>query len=244
MATKPRGVKLIPFVETLRKAQEEDPKTLVEAEVKAGPTTKDQILEKVPAQEPSSPNSSSTLTLSTAGNLSRYFSKWEQITSDKFVIPIIKNGYKFQFLKRPKLFDHKTHTLSPEKFYLIKSEIGKLQNCGAISKVHPFPDHYVSRVFIRKKANGQDRMIIDLKTLNKYIVKVHFRMEDRQFLKKMISENDYLVSIDLNGIGFSVPIHPSCFKFATFEFKNQRFHYNVLPFGLSSVPRALLHSIG
>ena len=62
-------------------------------------------------------------------------------------------------------------------------------------------------------------------------------METIEHILDTIEQSDFMASIDLADAFFSVPIHESCKKFLCFEFNNQRYCFNVLPFGMSSSPR-------
>ena len=115
--------------------------------------------------------------------------------------------------------------------------IEDLVKSGAISKVEASEDQHVYRVFSVPKKNGKERFIIDLSPLNLQIKKVHFRMEDSQFIKSMISKNDFMASIDLADAFFSIPLHESSKKYICFDFNGTRYSYNVIPFGLTSSPR-------
>ena len=113
------------------------------------------------------------------------------------VLSVIENGYKIQFLSTPQQNLPIISNPSLEKSVAISNEINKHLLSGAISKVKSDESQFVHRVFIRKKSNGENRMIIDLKEMNKQINKVHFRMEDKEFIKDLISPGDFMGSIDL-----------------------------------------------
>ena len=87
------------------------------------------------------------------------------------------------------------------------------------------------------KSNGGHRLIIDLSLLNNFVVKTSFRMEDRNTITSLISPNDFMVSIDLCNAFHSISLHPSSKNLVVFEFENQRYNFNVIPFGLTSAPR-------
>ena len=46
-----------------------------------------------------------------------------------------------------------------------------------------------------------------------------------------------MASIDLSNAFFSIPLHRDGKKFCSFEFKGNKYNFNVLPFGLTSSPR-------
>lgn len=176
-------------------------------------------------------------TPSQSGNISRYVSNWHNITSNQFILRIVSEGYKLQFNSTPIQLKPIISKPPPAQLPSIKSEITSHLQLGAINEVPPAPDQYVSRIFIVKKRNGNDRMIIDLSSLNNHITKVSFRMEGTDSIKNLLQKDDFMVSIDLSDAFFSVPLHPSSKKFVTFEFNGLRYSFNVLPFGLSSSPR-------
>ena len=150
----------------------------------------------------------------------------------------MSEGYKLQFLNNPVLPPSVSSSTTNCKYHLaLATQIQKLLVSKAISKVPFSPDHLLSRVFTVKKANGDDRMILDLSKLNIQIAKVSFQMETHSKITELLNKNDFMGSIDLADAFFSVPVHDSCKKFLAFEFDGYHYVYNVLPFGLTSSPR-------
>ena len=173
-----------------------------------------------------------------SGNIRRYVEEWKKITSNNFILRIVKEGYKLQFTSAPKQ-SHPIISNPKSKSYNnnLRQEIEKLLASGAVSPIESSTEHFVSRVFLVKKSNGDNRLIIDLSPLNMFISKIFFRMEGMVYLKHLIQKDDYMISIDLSEAFFSIPLHASCKKYVTFEFRNQRYCCNVMPFDLSSFPR-------
>ena len=108
---------------------------------------------------------------------------------------------------------------------------------GAISIVKFDDSHIISRVFTVPKQNGGNRLVIDLSSLNKFIIKSSFRMEDKETIKTLIEPFDFMASIDLSSAFHTINLHMDSKKFVVFEFNNKRFQFNVIPFGLTSAPR-------
>ena len=150
---------------------------------------------------------------------------------------IIDSGYKLQFNTPPFQNSPVLTNPSPAKLAIIQPLVSKLLDSGAISVIEPSNDQHVYRIFTVKKKNGKDRLIIDLSPLNNLIKKIHFRMEDFEFIKSLLNVNDYLASIDLSDAFFSIPLHQSSKKYVCFQLENTRYCFNVLPFGLTSSPR-------
>ena len=84
---------------------------------------------------------------------------------------------------------------------------------------------------------GYLRPVINLKPLNFFAEKIHFKTENIDSTISYVSPGDYMVSLDLKDAYFSVPIHPLDRKLLRFFWKGQRFEFTCLPFGCSLAPR-------
>ena len=62
-------------------------------------------------------------------------------------------------------------------------------------------------------------------------------MEDHEYLKVLIRADDFMASFVLSNALFSIPLHKDSKKFCSFEFKCNKYNFNVLPFGLASFHR-------
>lgn len=184
------------------------------------------------------PNPTALSPSTSAGAISRYYDNWKKVTSNNFILRIVREGYKIQFNKIP----HQKLPIistchSSEKHSALIEQIASNLTLGAISESDFSNDQYVSRVFTVKKSNGKNRMIIDLSDLNNCVSKVSFRMEGIDTIKSLIEHGDFVASIDLSDAFFTIPLHSDSKKFTTFQFDQKRYSYNVLPFGLTSSPR-------
>ena len=183
------------------------------------------------------PNNSPACNSPPAGNIARYLDKWKQITQSNFILQIIEFGYKLQFNSPPFQQSPIITNVSKSNLAKLPPLISDLENSGAISRVNASESLHLYRAFSVLKKNGKGRFIIDLSPLNRLIKKVHFRMEDAQFIKSLVNPNDYLASIDLSDAFLSIPLHHESKKFISFHFNGTTFSFNVLPFGLTSSPR-------
>ena len=120
---------------------------------------------------------------------------------------------------------------------VMQEEIEKLLLKGAIQLVSPSNGQFVSRLFLVPKKTGDLRPVINLRPLNKFIIRKHFKMENLQNVTQLVRKGDYMVTIDLKDAYFSIPIHQSHRKFLRFSWRNQLFQFAALPFGLTSAPR-------
>ena len=120
---------------------------------------------------------------------------------------------------------------------VMQEEIEKFLLNGAIQLVSPSNGQFVSRLFLVPKKTGDLRPVINLRPLNKFIIRKHFKMENLQNVTQLVRKGDYMVTIDFKDAYFSIPIHQSHRKFLRFSWRNQLFQFAALPFGLTSAPR-------
>ena len=119
-----------------------------------------QVSEEIPLAPDSN---SSPEPLPRACNISRYYHNWKLITKNSYVLRIINQGYKFRFSNPPRILPSITsNPHSPNRIRALKSEISRLLNTGAISKIKKRSNQFCSRVFTVLKPNGNFRLILDL----------------------------------------------------------------------------------
>ena len=69
---------------------------------------------------------------------------------------------------------------SPAEKEIIQNEIIKLSLKGVIEEAIYTNYSYLSNVFVRRKKDGSHRMILHLKSLNKFVAYYHFKMDTFQ----------------------------------------------------------------
>ena len=89
---------------------------------------------------------------------------------------------------------------------LIQEEVGKLIQKGAIAPMNSSPQQFVSQIFVVPKKDGTHRPVINLKALNKFIKRQHFKMEGLQMIKDLLQKEDWMVTVDLKDAYLSIPI--------------------------------------
>ena len=106
-----------------------------------------------------------------------------------------------------------------------------------IIKVEHEYGEVISPIFTVPKKNGEYRMILNLKELNKSVEYQHFKMDTFESTLKLVKQGNYMASIDLRHAYYSVPIAEEQQKLLRFQWKNEVFQYVCLPNGISSAPR-------
>jgi len=82
----------------------------------------------------------------------------------------------------------------------------------------------------------QIALFLILKKLNKFINPPHFKLKDIRSVLNLLSQGDFMSSLDLKDAYFLVPIYKGHRKFLRFKFKGKTFQFLCLPFGLCTSP--------
>ena len=157
-----------------------------------------------------------------------------------WVLGIIKRGFSLQFHRRPPRFTARVETSVPLNVaHLLRAEISKLISKGAIELVPRAQGEQgiYSRYFLVPKKDGGIRPILDLRRLNRVLVKRRFKMLTTSKILAHIRREDWFMSIDLKDAYFQIQIASHHRRFLRFAFEGQTYQYTVLPFGLSLAPR-------
>ena len=173
------------------------------------------------------------------GILQNYWHVWEELGAHEWVVGILREGYRVKFKNIPVLSTEPTNPsgyVDQTRNELIALEIQNLLEKGAIERVqNPGSGHY-SRLFLRPKASGGWRPILDLSKLNKEIITPKFHQETVESIRRSLKKDHWTFSIDLKDAFFQVPVHPKSRKFLRFLFQGEVYQYRVLPFGMAPSP--------
>ncbi|KAI5652122.1 reverse transcriptase (RNA-dependent DNA polymerase) domain-containing protein [Phthorimaea operculella] len=101
-----------------------------------------------------------------------------------------------------------------------------------------FQRGFVSPIFLRKKSNGEHRLILNLKNLNHFVSAPRFRLPNLYNIPDHLWEKDYMIKIDLSQAYYHIPIAQAHQRYLTFEYEHRFYHMTCLPFGLASAPSA------
>ena len=172
-----------------------------------------------------------------AGRIRFYFHKWQQITQDKWVLDAVQ-GYKLPLTEVPPPTQLPQFVFCQEESSAITQEIDSLLGKGALQRLlSPQEEGFVSNIFLVPKSEGKWRLILNLKSLNQFVIHEHFKMEDIRCVRDLLNKGDYMCKLDLKNAYLSIPIQQSFRKFPMFSWQGKLYEYTALPFGLSAAPR-------
>ncbi len=167
--------------------------------------------------------------------LVNFLAAWKLLPNvSQWVLHTVERGYKTQFGSRPPLFNGVfPNMVGPEQSLVMEQEVETLLRKEAIE----VESRFYSRYFVVSKKDGGLRPILDLRKLNRSVMRLKFRMLTiKQVVSQMRSE-DWFVTVDLKDAHFHVSILPQHRMFLRFAFRGKAYQYRVLPFGLALSPR-------
>ena len=169
------------------------------------------------------------------GRLAHFAQNWAEITDDKWVLSLIRKGYRIPFKERPILSPNPTFFQQPLSLQL-EEEVASLLSKGAVEEIIPECPGYYSRIFLVPKKNGKLRLIIDLSMLNRSVYTETFKMEIQRKVRNAVQLNDWAFSLDLTDAYMHIPIHHRSRKYLRFMLRGRVYQFKALPFGLSTSP--------
>ncbi|KAL0147675.1 hypothetical protein M9458_057010 [Cirrhinus mrigala] len=105
-------------------------------------------------------------------------------------------------------------------------EMGEIVLRGTSTSAPPPPGEGRGPYFIVPKKNGGLRPILDLRVLNRSLIKMPFKMLTPKRIISCIRHQDWFAAIDLKYAYFYVSIFPQHRLFLRFAFKGQAYQYN------------------
>ena len=124
----------------------------------------------------------------------------------------------------------------PKNQPTILDEVNKLLEKGLVVECEHEPVEYVSLIFLRKKTDGTQRLILNLKHLNRHLEYKHFKMQTLQTILTLTQPNCYMATIDLKDAYYSVKIDGNDTCLLKFLCNSKLLKFVVLPNGLSPGP--------
>ena len=173
------------------------------------------------------------------GRLKKHYLFWEQIGANKFILNVIREGYKLPFLSSPTESFRQNNQSAFDSASFVTSSVDELLRSGSVIEV-PFRPAVVNPLGVDTRPSGKQRLILDLRHVNKFLIKEHIKFDDWRDFQHFVRPGGFLFKFDLRKGYHHVDIFPEHQTFLGFSWelkKKQRFFvFTVLPFGLSTAP--------
>ena len=213
-----------------------DPEVVVDVDVaEAAATTS-------PPSAPGSDYLRDRPSLPVGARLLQFSLQWHRLITDSWVLDKIDQGLRISFSSPPPLTSLPRWTRvpsDPSKALALRTEVQSLLDKAAVEILPPpYPPGFFSTLFLVPKPDGRWRPVIDLSTLNLFIVPPPFKMETIHRLWGSLLLEDWATSIDLTDAYFHVPMHISTRRYLRFAIDGVVYTFKALPFGLNTAPWA------
>ena len=179
--------------------------------------------------------------LQVKGSLRRNISFWHDIGAPEFILSIIQDGYRLPFETIPSgnVLNNNMSSLHYPKF--VEEAILELLHTYRVVEVQA-PPYVVNPLSVSVQPNGKKRLILDLRYVNKHLIKQRVKYEDWKIALSYFQKGAFMISFDLKSGYHHIDICPDHQTFLGFAWKfsgDTKFRYfvfTVLPFGLASAP--------
>lgn len=117
----------------------------------------------------------------------------------------------------------------------LKETLEKLEKEGIVSKVNK-PTDWVQSLVIVEKPNGNLRLCLDPRDLNKVIKREHYQIPSPDDIISRLEGKKIFSVVDLKDGFWHVPLDEISSEICTFNTPFGRYKFNKMPFGISSAP--------
>ena len=169
------------------------------------------------------------------GRLQQFWHVWHHLGASHKVVRWLRYGYPLPFYKNDRglPLSPPLRSVPPKAVLTCYADPGKhasllqavdlLLTKQAIREIPHSDPVYFNRVFLVPKKNGKLRLVTDLSQLNTWVDCPSFRMDHAQVVRDALSPGMWATSIDLSDAYLHIPIHPSCWKYLTFQIGSKRY---------------------
>ena len=175
--------------------------------------------------------------ISVVGRLKSHIDFWESFGCSSYVLDIIRKGYVIPVLGdiQPAILKNNKSSRIRPKF--VRKEIDDLLHKGAIVECIN-PPSVVNPLTVAEK-EGKCRLVIDLRHINKRLVKTKYKFEGHDTAKQFLTEDSFMSVFDLKSGYHHISVVGSQhdllgFSFPDWKGNTRYFKFIVLPFGLAT----------
>lgn len=165
------------------------------------------------------------------GRLQQFINYWKTITTHRWPISVIEEGYRIQWISTPSPWYNNKSTSAN-----LNDTVNTFLNSQIIERSPDQDSRFLSSLFAIQEQT-KIRPVLDCKMVNQYIQCQHFKMEGVPALREIIQPNDWICKLDLKDAYVVVPIHKDSRRYLSFRHQGMIFNYKSLPFGMSVAPR-------
>ncbi|MCG7875782.1 MAG: reverse transcriptase domain-containing protein [Candidatus Thiodiazotropha endolucinida] len=174
---------------------------------------------------------------SPVGRLQKAIDKWKEITDDRYILEVIRQGYSLPLKENPKTIILKNNKSARSNMSFVTQEVNNLVERGVVSEVPEAPK-VVNPLTVAYNKIGKPRLVLDCRHINSCLHVFKFKYEDIKVAESMFETGSFLFTFDLKSAYHSVdilPKHRTLLGFAVQDGGKMKWYvFNSLPFGIAS----------
>ena len=121
------------------------------------------------------------------GRLIVNVSFWETISASRFILSVIREGYKIPFYYTPTSVHLQNNNSALNYSDFVVSAVTELLKVGSVVEC-PFPSVVVNPLSVSVQSNGKKRLMSDLRHVNFFVKKCKIKFEDaKSFLQSLLA---------------------------------------------------------
>ena len=168
------------------------------------------------------------------GRLRESIQFWEeQLQAPDAVLNTIKSGYVLPLKSEPTPFRGNNHASAYANFGFVQQSVEELVASLCVLEVSD-PPYICSPLSVVESSTGKRRLVVNLRHLNRFLWKQHFKYEDLRVAILLFQKGDFMFSFDLKSGYHHVDIADIHTKYLGFSWAGKYYVFTVLPFGLAS----------
>ena len=173
------------------------------------------------------------------GKLKANVRYWEDIGANKTILNVIRDGYMIPLVTTPERASFKNNKSALRNKNFVDEAICELLATGRIVETDKAP-YVVNPLSVSTSSSGKQRLILDLRHVNKHVYKQSVRFDDWSTFSEFIEKQGFMFKFDIKQGYHHIDIAEEHQKFLGFSWEvggiKKYFCFTVLPFGLTSAP--------
>lgn len=178
--------------------------------------------------------------ISVKDSINRHIDFWvKNLKVNTFIEDVIRNGFKIPFETLPSSIYLRNNLSSVKHHTFVSSAISELleKQCVIEVKSKPF---CVNPLTVSVNSNGKERLILDLRHINKHVLKRKVKFEGQKEALDFCQKGNLMFKFDLKSGYHHVSINKEYQTYLGFSWVENGVHkyfvFTVLPFGISIAP--------
>lgn len=172
-------------------------------------------------------------------NLKKHLHFWKSVLkANDFVLNVINSGYLIPFFKNPTSAYLKNNKSTLTHTSFVNTAIESLLHTGVIIECQGHIPFVVNPLSVSVNSNGKERLILDLRHVNKFTEKRRFKFEGVPEALQYVIKDGFLIKFDLKSGYHHITIHEDHQQYLGFAWHFpdgiKHFIFKCLPFGLST----------